>query len=399
MPLLRENTEYVDLEKEVSMLKERWVRAMVSILAAFALCFGLPGAAFGAADTPADAPGEISVTFRLIGATLSEGDVNYSCGTDGGVTYVTWIATKAYTLGEGATVYDLFVKALADADLSAEGQENNYVKSITAPKVFGGYELSEFTNGAYSGWMYTIDGKHPGWGVRERVLEDGDAVVFHYVNDYRHEVEDWFDDLSYPALGDGSRWSKWLLAADENPGGTEWFRVYMDFAAEKGLFADAAPAGLDPNAPAGRAAFLTALYRLDGAPAAIGSAGFTDVQSDRWYADAVAWGVANGIVSGYGDGSFGPDDNVTREQVAVILYNYAKHKGYDTTKTADLKAFSDASAIGNKMLTAVKWANAEGLLNGRTATTLVPRGNVTYAETAAVLKRLAETVAEVTTQG
>ncbi|MDR1573726.1 MAG: DUF4430 domain-containing protein [Clostridiales Family XIII bacterium] len=194
-----------------------------------ALCFLLLLAILGmspslapsfAADDRARSADEITASFRLIGAALSEEDADYGRETGGGA-YVTWIATRTYTLDEGATVYDLFVKALADAGLSADGQENNYVKSITAPKVLGGYKLSEFTNGAYSGWMYTVDGKHPGWGLRERSLRDGEEVIFHYVNDYRYEVEDWFDDPSYPALGDGSHWNRWLLAEDKNPGGAE----------------------------------------------------------------------------------------------------------------------------------------------------------------------------------
>jgi uncharacterized repeat protein (TIGR02543 family) len=164
--------------------------------------------------------GEINVTFRLIGATRSSRDIDFS-REPGDSEYITWMATKGYALSEGNTVYDLFVKALGDAGLSSEGQDKNYVKTITAPKSLGGYDLSEFTNGVYSGWMYTIDGKHPGQGVRQQALENGDNVIVHYVNDYRYEVEDWFDDPLYPALGDGSHWNKWLLAEDKNPVGTE----------------------------------------------------------------------------------------------------------------------------------------------------------------------------------
>jgi hypothetical protein len=126
--------------------------------------------------------------------------------------------TASYTLDQGSTVYDLFTQALSSAGLVSVGAGSNYVKTIYAPSVLGGYALSEFTNGQYSGWMYTVDGSHPAYGLKDYTLSDGDAVVWHYVNDYRYEVADWFDDdPSYPSLGDGTYYSKWLEAADVQP--------------------------------------------------------------------------------------------------------------------------------------------------------------------------------------
>ena len=77
-----------------------------------------------------------------------------------------------------------------------------------------GYALSEFTNGRRSGWMYTIDGKHPGYGLKEQKLEDGDVVIWHYVNDYSYEVDDWFSEGQWQALGDGTYYNQWLKAPD-----------------------------------------------------------------------------------------------------------------------------------------------------------------------------------------
>ncbi|MDR1588947.1 MAG: S-layer homology domain-containing protein [Oscillospiraceae bacterium] len=166
----------------------------------------------------------ITVTFRLIGASLSEDDIDMKISIDNseadlwqGSEYQTWIATRGYTMREGDTNYDLFTRALADAGLQAVGAEKNYVETIYAPTYYGGHELSEFTNGRYSGWMYTVNGRHPGYGLKEYPLSDGDVVVWHYINDYRYEVQDWFDDKDYPALGDGNQWNKWLEAPDTNP--------------------------------------------------------------------------------------------------------------------------------------------------------------------------------------
>ena len=156
----------------------------------------------------------IYVTFRLIGAGKSTADINLSNGNYYGSNYVTWIPTSVYAMNTGDSVYDLFVKALNAAGLSSVGASQNYVKSITAPASLGGYVLGEFTNGVYSGWMYTINGNHPGYGLKDQALQNGDVVIWHYVNDYRYEVSDWFNEATHPSLGDGTFHNKWLTASD-----------------------------------------------------------------------------------------------------------------------------------------------------------------------------------------
>ena len=173
-------------------------------------------------DSPATEPSgeKITVSFRLIGATLSEteGGVDLSTGNCDSE-YVTWIKTTDYEIAKEAKVSDLIVTALEKAGLTEKGASSNYVRTITAPKSLGGYDLSELTNGQYSGWMYTINGEHPNLGVAQQGLKDGDEVVFHYVNDYRYEVSDW-DKLGgegFPALGDGTWHDGWLNAEDTDP--------------------------------------------------------------------------------------------------------------------------------------------------------------------------------------
>ncbi len=187
-------------------------------------------------------PGEpktVDVTFRLIGAGLSNGVVDLGKPEAGyrGSEYITWIPTGQYTMNKGDTMYELFIRALADAGLASRGAEDNYVEAITAPGAHGGYELAEFTNGPRSGWMYTVGRtasaaaqKHPSRGLLQYDLQDGDVVIWHYVNDYAYEVADW-DTLGgseYPSQGNGTYWNRWLLASDVTPtednkpsGGTE----------------------------------------------------------------------------------------------------------------------------------------------------------------------------------
>ncbi len=97
-------------------------------------------------------------------------------------------------------------------------------------------------------------------------------------------------------------------------------------------------------------------------PTVSGASGFTDVADGQYYADAVAWAAANNIVGGYGNGLFGPNDTITREQMAAILYRYAQYKGYDVTASTDLSDYSDVAQVSSYALAALQWANAEGLV-------------------------------------
>ena len=124
----------------------------------------------------------------------------------------------------------------------------------------------------------------------------------------------------------------------------------------------------------------------------IESSVFGDVPAGQWYAEAVAWAAANGIVSGFGGGIFGPNEDVTREQLAAILLNYAGHKKLAIANTAYraaayIASYADIDTVSDWAQEAMKWANSLGLINGRTANTLAPRGTATRAEVAAILQR------------
>ncbi|MCL2699996.1 MAG: S-layer homology domain-containing protein, partial [Defluviitaleaceae bacterium] len=110
----------------------------------------------------------------------------------------------------------------------------------------------------------------------------------------------------------------------------------------------------------------------------------------QWYTDAVIWASANDIVSGYGDGRFGGGDSITREQLAAIIYRYSRMKGLYTVTAAELVAYSDAEQISGWARDAMEWAVANGLITGRTQTTLAPAGTATRAEAAAILQRFIE---------
>lgn len=431
-------------------------------------------------DLDAVKPGDIEVTFRLIGALEATQDVDLT--KDSYLPeYVTWVPTKTYALQENATVYDLFTEAMSDAGLRYIGAESNYVSTIYAPSCLGGYALSEFTNGKKSGWMYTVNGKHPNQGLKNWTLNDNDVVVWHYVNDYSHEVADWFNDPNYPSLGNGTYYNGWLRAADISPeqyvnellgkilkvgkNGTvepkltfqhigksvtftfkpdtgykvkdvkvngksvgavktytidkltvstrieveftngklpftdvltsDWFYEDVAFAYENGLFAGTSDTTFSPNASMTRAMLVTVLYRLEGQPAVNGRSGFSDVQYNGYYEDAVTWAADNGIVNGTSTTTFSPNANVTREQMAAILYRYAQHKKYNTAASSGLNGFTDHASVSGYAAASLEWAVAEKLVNG-SAGKLMPTGNATRAQVAAILHRFVENVAKTT---
>lgn len=172
----------------------------------------------------------------------------------------------------------------------------------------------------------------------------------------------------------------------------DWFYNGVAYAAQNGLMQGVGGGKFNPSGTTTRSMIVTILYRLEGEPAVSQSA-FTDVATGQWYTDAVAWAAANKIVEGYGNHTFGPNDDITREQMATILYRYAVYKGYDVSGLADLSSYTDAGSINSWALTAIRWANSEGLITGRTRTNLVPRGTASRAEAATILMRFCQNVA------
>ena len=172
-----------------------------------------------------------------------------------------------------------------------------------------------------------------------------------------------------------------------------WYADAVAYAYENGMVKGTSATKFSPEQTTTRGMIITILYRLEKEPTASASS-FTDVPAGKYYSKAVAWAVANKVVTGYGDGKFGPDDTITREQLAAILYRYASYKSYDVTKAADLSKFNDASQVGAFAKAAMQWANAEGLINGISTTKLSPKSGATRAEVATILMRFCEDIAK-----
>ena len=500
----------------------------------------------------------------------------------------TWISATRVIVSESSKVYDVFTKVLDENGYGYIGAEDNYVRYITTPE---GISLGEFDNGPLSGWMYTVNGKHPNVGLRAYTLQDGDSIVWHYTDDYTVEegsekwnnnttasddtvnitltstvkngsataklnAEDvtaaikqakekgndtikiipegiesaskiileifktslndmskeklnmildtsigsislsnevleqiskqaegnkveiiienvnkenlteeqktlvgdskvydisiasenkkissfggkkitislpytlnagekaenvtvWYmsddeklekisctynektklatfttDHLSYYIVGVSEKQAEWSNPFTDVKSG-DWFFEAVKYAVQKGLFSGTGENIYSPTMPMTRSMLVTVLYRMEGSPEVTAANTFTDVETGQWYTDAVIWANANGIVTGYGEGKFGTNDPITREQMAAILYRYAQTKGYDVTKTTELTAYTDASSVSTWAETAVKWAVSQGMITGTTNTTLSPTGIATRAQVAAILQRYIENV-------
>ena len=170
-----------------------------------------------------------------------------------------------------------------------------------------------------------------------------------------------------------------------------WFASGVQFATEQGLFTGVSANEFAPYDPMTRAMLVTVLHRLDGADAS-GTNSFTDVLNGKWYTNAIAWASANGIVEGLSGNRFAPNSPIAREQLAAILFRYAKACGYDVSARAELTAYADAAQVSAWADDAMRWAVAAGLISGRSGAQLAPKGEATRAEVAVILMNFVQKV-------
>ena len=227
-----------------------------------------------------------------------------------------------------------------------------------------------------------------------------------YVPTWRgHTFIGWYTERSLMNKVSGAYLTKDMTVyagwrVDENPGTganpftdvseKDWFYGDVMFVYENGLMLGTSKTLFSPHGTATRGMMATILWRMEGSPVPKGKNSFTDVEAGKWYADAITWTAENGIFAGYGKDKFGPDDPITREQLAAIFYRYADYKGYDLTVKGNLDKFKDADKITDYAKTAMQWAVGSGLVKGKSGNLLDPQGTATRAEIAAMLHRFIE---------
>lgn len=269
--------------------------------------------------------------------------------------------------GGGGTQYTLSYETNGGSEVKTTTHINGTTVNLTATPTKEGY---------------TFDG----WYADEALTSKITSVKM----DENKTVYAGWKENEKPKTDDHECPSAHLKDVDENA----WYHEYIDYVVEKGLMEGMADDLFGPNVTTSRAMIVAILYRLEGKPAVTGTSPFDDVKDGRWYTDAIIWANRNGIVEGYGNGKFGPSDLITREQFAAIMYRYANFKGYDVSVGQDtnILSYDDASEVSDWAMEAMQWAVGSGLITGRTETTLVPKGNATRAEAAAILMRFIENV-------
>ena len=172
----------------------------------------------------------------------------------------------------------------------------------------------------------------------------------------------------------------------------DWFYQTVEYTVQKGLFSGTSETTFEPNAPVTRAMLVTILWRAEGMPKTETSITFEDVDLGGYYAEAVRWAASKEIVHGHSDREFASDDNITREQIAAIMYRYAKYKGYDVSvgEETNILSYTDFEEISEYAIPAIQYAAGAELIKSKTESTLNPRDHATRAETAAILQRFLE---------
>ena len=329
----------------------------------------IPAAAFGAI---AGANGVEGLSVKLPAA---------------GVTFDSAALTAIGTAGSGDVT--LTAKMLDTSTLTEEQQALvGDRKVIDLTLKVGSKTVSDFGSGTVEARVpYTLK---PG--------ESADAVVVWYLNDkgILESVTGRFDSASGSVVFETGHFSKYVIGSlpFDDVAREKWFFESVSFVYANGLFSGTGDLTFEPNTYMTRAMLVTVLWRLDGEPAEGQYSGFADVAEDKWYSEAVTWAAKNNIVSGLGNGIFAPDGIITREQIAVIMMNYTDYKHYSKAAPANLGSYYDSQNVSTWAMSAMQWANAEGLINGIGNNLLSPKVSAERCQVAAILQRFVADVVE-----
>jgi len=345
----------------------------------------------------------ITVYFTLLGDELhGEPTGREDTHTLRSNNLTTWIPRTKLTLDKGSNVLDAVEKALGISGIPFVN-EGNYISIVKG--------LGEKDNGELSGWMYTINDQHPNLGVEEKILSNRDEIVFHYTDDYTAEKTD-FSQVGKPAGDDkpkpGPSTKDPVVSTKDDPdsdekeeetnapddtakfdeniysdiSGEDWYFDSVRYVTEKNLM-DGNGKEFLPKEKTGRAVFVTSLWKLAGCPDGDKEISFTDELSDDEQ-KAVRWAYSVGIVKGLTETCFGAQQELTREQAAVLLYRYAVLNGTAASADIEENAFADIGDIADYAKTAVSYAAQKGWINGREGGYMCPKSSLLRAEAAAI---------------
>ena len=326
-----------------------------------------------------------------------------------------------FDLNQDESAYSLLRRTALGIVSTGTPERGMYVVSING---FG-----EFDEGPLSGWVFRVNGFTPTTSSSHYMLRDGDMLEWLYTRDLGRDLQVGVlgtittPDIDRATVGDEETdrvtetgpTDPQLITATPNvmsdifstivfPDGwnnpfvdvtsNNWFYRYVRFAFTNNLMFGVSDNQFAPNMNLSRAMIVAILWRLTDSPDVAGNTSFADVRQGQWYTEAINWAYSEGIVSGFGDGRFGPSDNVTREQLALILLNYARYHDLNIDINTFSTTFADVNDVSSWALDAMIWANSLEIIVGRSPTTLVPGGTATRAESSAMIHRFIEHAGE-----
>ena len=239
--------------------------------------------------------------------------------------------------------------------------------------------------GAIRAWFLKEDGtREP---VSARYDKENAQLILHHFSHY--VIEELDSSAAYTVC---AKDNSCPLGAFGDLTAAAWYHDGVHYCLENGLMRGVSGGKFLPDGSTTRAQLVTILWRLEGSPETTGAVRFNDTAGGAWYTEAVRWAAGRGVVKGYDNGRFGPNDAVTREQMAAILYRYAQHKGYDVSAGNDtnILSFDDAFAVSEYAIPAMQWACGSGMVRGiaqKGGMALAPRDTTTRAQTATLLMR------------
>lgn len=311
-----------------------------------------------------------------------------------------WTSSGAGTFGDPKSASTVFIMPAEDITITA-----NFRSYIVGgvPYVPGNIYTITATAGTGgkitpSGTVHVVElgsaifeiAPNQGYKISD-VLVDGTSVgaVESYAFSYviaNHTIEARFEPIIPVTEPENEHYCPSERFNDLDP--SSWYHEGVDFVLLRGLFYLPSNNMFEPDSNMTRAMLITALWRLEDEPEPVVENRFEDVIPGTWYEKAVIWGDEIGLVIGYDENTFGPDDPITREQIAVILHRYAAYKHYDLSATADLSVYNDLDEVSDWAISAMKWAVGNGIIKGASATELDPVGYATRAQVATLLMRL-----------
>ncbi len=335
--------------------------------------------------------GSISVTVTV------RGDTPHGEGKHSGA-YPEWISAAKKTFPNGTRAAAALKSVLSDKGYSADGIDSGYIKSVTTPD---GLTLSEFDNGKNSGWLYTVNGVSPSVGIGSYTLKDGDELLLYYSDDYTKDSH--VSSGSFGGSGGGFGTSSAASpsptaapTASPAPDSSADTAVFNDVEADywaydyimelsgKGIINGYGDGTFRPESNITRAELTAVICRAMGPaePDAPSAAVFADVRAGEWYSPYIAWASGAGYVTGYPDGTFLPDENITREDICVILARTAK------TQDAPAPDFADSAEISDYAVFGVGLMRSMGIINGKENNRFDPKAPATRAEVCKMISKM-----------